>query len=165
MKNMMKLLGAFLVIATFSGQTCTKVLVYGRDYLTDPFKGAFESSKSQVMAAAKTVLATDGYQILSASDESGKFDCGWRPVSSDSHYFNLFGTKDYGVTDGAYYQLLMEVTEGVGGKTNVRINTRVKTVAGRFYSSGVVERKILGQMADQLRSPLLEMTNVDVRKK
>ncbi len=149
---------------SFSGQMCTKEIVYSKDFYTTPQKAYFQTEKVELLTTIQTVLERLGYEMQSVDKEKGNMVTGWRPVEGDSHYFDLFGTRDYGTSDGAYYQLLVDVTEE-GGNKKVAIATKVKTIVGKLESTGKVEKRILSQLEDLLRSPQIEMSNVGVRKK
>ena len=47
----------------------------------------------------------------------------------------------------------------------VTYSPTVKTIVGPLESSGVIEKRLLTQLHDYLRSPQIEMTNVGVKKK
>lgn len=164
MKSFLKI--AFLVFywVSFSGQVCTKEIVYGKDYYTDPQKAYFQNDKSEVFQAVSKTLELYGYEVYNIDESKGRITSGWRPVEVDSHYFDLFGTKDYGSSDSSYYQLLVDLTEE-GTQIKVAVATKVKSIVGRLYSSSKIERQIIHQLEDYLRSPQIEMTNVGVRKK
>lgn len=157
------LLLVFVWLAT-TNATCTKELVFAKDHLTPPEKIYVKTDKNSAMEALKKTLAKLGYEIISADEERGKIVTGWRPVESSSHYFNLFGSKDFGSSDGAYYQLLADINEE-GSQMKLLVATKVKTIVGKLETNKVVERRVLKQVEDYLRPPLIEMSNVGVRNK
>lgn len=156
------LLILFWTFATAQG--CTKVLVYGKNYDTDPRKLIFSNSREDVLAAVKKTLDRHGYQIHYQDEETGRFITGWKSTEAESHYFNLFERKDYGVADGAYYKLVVNVMPE-NRYQKVLVSTTVKTITGKLESSGKLEAKLLNQMKDYLQAPQIEMTNVGVEKK
>ncbi len=162
-KHILSLLVLFTWLAT-TNATCTKEIVYAKDYFTAPEKIYASTDKITVMAAMKKTLEQLGYEIASNDEENGKMTTGWKAVEVDSHYYDLFGRPDYGSTDGAYYQLLVDLNEE-GSRLKVLVATKVKTIVGKLHSSGKVEKRVLKQLEDYLRSPQIEMSNVGVRKK
>ena len=167
MKPIQKILIVVFCLSSWfflSAQGCTKKIVYGKNYNTIPSKAYYSTDKASVMDALKRVLENNSYEILSFESEAGRILTGWKSVESDSHYFDLFGRKDYGATDGAYYQLIGDVLSD-GSQIKVLVSTTVKSIAGKLETNGVVERRVLKQLNDLLRSPQIEITNVGVEKK
>lgn len=164
MKRVFQISFLILFWTIFSGQLCTKEIIYAKNYFTQPYKAYFQTDKASVIKAIEKTLDRFGYEIQHLNEEKGSFITSWRPVEGDSHYFNLFGRKDYGMTDGAYYQLTVD-TYQEGNQLKVTVGTTVKTIVGKLHSSGKVERKVIAQLNDYLRSPQIEMTNVGVKKK
>ena len=158
------ILVSFFIWISFSAQTCTMVIVHGKDHATQPYKASFQSDRGSILAAAKKSLEDKGFQILTYEETPGKIVTGWRPVAADSHYFNLFGRKDYGVSDGAYYQLFVDLIDE-GNQTKVLISTTTKNIVGKLESSGKIEKAVISDMEVLLQSPQIEMTNVGVSKK
>lgn len=154
-------LGLLVLWFATTGELCTKAIVYGKDYHTKPYAQLYPYNRETLLEGAKKTLEQQGYGINYVDEAKGQIVSGWRSVEGDSHYYNLFGRKDYGVTDGAYYQMVIDfLTEG--SKVRVTASTTTKSIAGRFHSSGKVEKRFHAQLADYLRSPLIEMTNVGV---
>lgn len=162
MKNFIKFFLLVIFWTSFSGQLCTKKMVYSKDYNASPWSARFQEDRANVMDAAEKALKQFGYEILTKDDQ--RLVTGWRPVEGDSHYAKLFDRRDYGVSDGAYYQMTIDVMEE-GSRMKVLVGTVVKSIAGPLESSGKVEKRILNQMQDTLRSPQIEMSNVGVEKK
>lgn len=159
-------LAILLVFSWFSltGELCTKEIVTAKDYTTQPYKAYFKTSKQNTAETITKVLKAQGFEIISGDTSGSKIVTGWRPVKSDSHYYNFFGRKDYGLTDGAYYQVMVDFFDQTA-ETKVLISTKVKTITGKLNSSGNLERSILTKAADHLRSPQIEITNVGVKEK
>lgn len=155
------LLGAWF---STTGQLCTKEIVHGKDYDTAPRESSFSTNLSTATEAVRKSLERYGFKIEYVDESRGHFESGWRPVEVDSHYVPLFRRKDYGVTDGAYYKLMVDILED-GPEVRVLVSTKLKSIAGSMKSDGKVERRILDQVAHYLRSPQIEMTNVDVKRK
>lgn len=164
MKRIFQITFLLLYWFSFSAQLCTKELVYGRDFYTDPVHETFDNDRISVMAASQKVLENLGYEIQVTDESKGELITGWRPVEAESHYLKLFERPDYGAADGAYYQLTVDLTD-VNSRMKVAVGTKVKTIVGKLDSSKKVERRFLDQLRDQLRPSLIELTNVGVRKK
>lgn len=147
-----------------SAQTCTMKLVRGRDYYTQPRTQSFEVGMTEMMDVVKKTLDKEGFQIFSINKEQKRFITGWLPVEADSHYLYIFNRKDYGLTDGSYYQLYADLSQE-GQKVKVALSTKVKTIVGQLESSHKVERRLLRQIEDYVRAPQLDMTNVGTEKK
>lgn len=156
----------FVLFSWFSltGELCTKALVYGKDYRTQPKAELYENGFNEVMETTVKTLENMGYKVHHIDEAKGQVVTGWMPVESDSHYFDLFGRKDFGASDGAYYQLIVDFFQ-VGSKVKVSISTVAKTIVGRLHTNNKLERKIHRQLADLLRAPQIQMTNVGVDKK
>lgn len=164
MKNFIKIFLLVIFWTSFSGQLCTKKMVYSKDYYTNPWKAHFDADQASVFKTVEKTLNRFGYELTVKDEVKGSFVAGWRPVEADSHYVNLFDRRDYGVSDGAYYQLTVDLSQE-GSRVKVLVATTVKSIVGPLLSSGKVEKRILLQLQDYLRSPQVEMTNVGVEKK
>lgn len=148
----------------FSGQMCTKAIVYGRNYNTNPWKAYFETDNASVVSSLEKAFAKFGYEVVESDSSRGRFLTGWRPVEADSHYFNMFERRDYGISDGAYYQMQVDLSQE-SEQVKVVISTTVKSISGPLESSGKVEKRLLTQLQDFLRSPQIEMTNVGIENR
>lgn len=162
-KSLIALALLFVWVGT-SAQLCTKAIVHGRDYDTQPKTETYEHNRKTINEAIEKTLDHFGYDIVSKNEEGGNFVAGWKPVTVDSHYFDLFGRKDYGLSDGAYYKLLVDIIPQ-GQRMKVAVATTVKSVSGKLNSSGKLEKKFIKQLSAYLRSPQIEMTNVGVTEK
>ncbi len=150
---------AFLAIM---GSSCTRVVVKGKEYQTEPLSKTYMTSRSQVYDWCKYVLDKNSYPLLVTDSVNQHLVTGWMPVTSDSHYMNLFDRRDYGGSQGAYYQLEAKVTEEQG-KAVLTLWTKVKSVAGKLDSSGVLENKVFKQVANGVRRPQIDVTNVGIQ--
>lgn len=161
-KNKFLFLILFSVWLTQTGMSCTKDLVYSKDYVTKPYVDHFKSGPETVGIALSKVLQSEGFSIAEGADNTKQIVTGWKPTEVDSHYFNLFNRRDYGTSDGAYYQVIANITPETGG-SQVELTTKVKTIVGRMDSSGVVERQTFKKLADAIRPSTFEMTNVGIK--
>ncbi len=158
------LLLALLMTASiaFSGiflSACNKPILYGKDKDFDPIEKAYSAGTSDTFQVAKEVLKKMDYKIEQEDPTNGTIATGWRSTKSDSHYLELFDREDYG-TVGAYYKIKIKITEK-NAKSVVEVSAPIKSlITGRMHSSYREEKRILAKMADQLRKPELEMSNV-----
>ena len=154
------------LVALAGGHTsCTKVLAHGRDKDYDPATKQFSTSTDGAYKAGKEALVRLGYKIETEDEKANTLTTNWTSAKATSHYVDLFDHRDYG-TVGAYYRLKLEVTEGVGGKTNVAVSAPTRSlITGRLRTSYNEEKKVLRKIADLLRSDDFEMTNVGVTEK
>ena len=153
-----------LVVSVFWMASCTKVVVYGSDTLTEAVAGRFTASKNELFYQCVRALDQMGYNLNEISDERGQIITGWRPTTGDSHYMMLFGHKDFSGNAGAYYQLIVTVEED-GPYATVTVSTKVKSVSGKLTSQHVVEKRVLSKLGDFMRSPQIEVTNVGQKDK
>ncbi|MBX7147622.1 hypothetical protein K1X76_00930 [bacterium] len=164
MKNALKLMLVCVWFTLFSGQLCTKVMVYGKDFNSVSTSAVFRNGRTEILEAVQKGLEALKYQVTVVDAEAGSVKSGWKPVEVDSHYFNLFERRDYGGADGAYYKMNVDLIEQ-GDSTKVVISTTVKSLIGRLESTGNVERRLKEYLEDALRSPNIEMTNVGVKNR
>ena len=164
MKNFIKVFLVVIWFSVFSGQLCTKVMVYGKDYNSAPVSGVYRNGRTEILQAVQKGLEIQKYEVATVDTDAGSIKSGWKPVETDSHYFDLFGRKDYGATDGAYYRMNVDLIEQ-GDSTKVIISTTVKSILGRLETTGKVEKRLKDYLENALRSPNIEMTNVGVKNK
>lgn len=163
-KNVLVFVCCFSIWFFLNAQGCTKKIVYAKNYNTQPYKAYYMTDKSTVMDAVRKVLENSNYAIHDINPESGRIITGWKPVESDSHYFDLFGRKDFGTTDGSYYQLIVDLMPETS-RIKVLVSTTVKSITGKLETNQVVERRFIKQLDHLMRSPQIEITNVGVEKK
>ena len=163
-KKYVRLLGVTALFVFCSAQLCTKVVTYASKVGTDPV--AHEYSTDTYTALEKTKKALDilGYEIVTVDESRNQITTGWKPVTSDSHYMNLFGRPDYAAADGAYYQVIANISQ-TGSKVEVSLSTNIQSVAGKLSSSKRIENDIFKQINTYLRSPQIIMTNVGVQER
>jgi len=142
---------------------CSKPMVTGRvtselQYVSDDFA----ASPNDLYYAVRWALKEAGYPVEGEDLPAGVITTKWMPVTADSHYIDTFGRPDYGVTN-SYYQLEVRISAGTG-RNMVEVGSRAKTVANRFKSSGVEERKVLAFVGDYLRSGEPNVTNLGINE-
>ena len=159
---MKKRIASLFIVSLLGFAACTKPMIYGKDRPVEPVTQSFSASGQDTYNAAKEVLKTMGYKISYDNLEKRTLKTGWRSTAVDSHYVELFGRPDYG-TVGAYYQLIVEVGDKEG-KSEVTITAQPRSIVPNIKSSGRVEKKVLGHMADLLRSDDIQVTNVGLQE-
>lgn len=158
MKTLMLFLLA-LALLPLSG--CNKAILYGRDKEMEPVAKAFSISTSDAFKMAKESLASLGYRIEKEDESQGTIRTSWLPTKASSHYVDLFDRRDYG-TVGAYYRILVHVSEN-NGKTQVEVSAPTRSIiVGRLMTAHREENKVLKKMTELLRREDFEMTNVGV---
>ena len=140
---------------------CTKPLANARvapdvQYISR----SFPANANDTYYAVRWALNEAGYPVAGEDLASGIITTKWVPVTSDSHYIELFGRRDFGVTN-SYYQLDLRIGYD-NGRATVQIAARAKTLAANFKSSGIEERKVLDFIGSYLRIGEPEITNLGV---
>lgn len=134
-----------LISATVKGD----VEFVSRDYAAVP---------NDLYYAARWALLQRGYPIGSENLQEGVLTTAWVPVGATSHFLPLFGRQEYGTT-GSYHQLEVQIVPGEG-RAEVRIGSRMKTLAAQLKSSGTEERRILDDIGAYLRKGDPNVTNL-----
>lgn len=160
-KIIFRLLTLISAILFFSAGMCTKVAVYGTDTNTDAVVKIYNADLYSSADRIQKAIESLGYAVTRADDTVTRFTTAWKLAPPDSHYSSYFNRKDFSASLGAYYQLVVEVTD-LSPRLRVSVSTQVKSVAGKLTSANVLEKKILARIDDFLRSPQIEMTNVGV---
>lgn len=124
-----------------------------RDYAAVP---------NDIYYAARWALGQRGYPIANENLAEGVLTTAWVPVGATSHYIPLFNRHEYGVTD-SYHQLEVQIVPG-GGRTEVRVGSRIKSLAAMLKSSGTEERKILDDIGAYLRKAEPAVTNLGMEE-
>lgn len=151
----------FMVAAVFAASACAKPLAEGKiipevRYLS----GDFAANPNDVYYSVRWGMDQHGYALDQEDMEKGLVVTAWRPVTSDSHYVSLFNRPDYVVTN-SYHQLEIHVVPE-GGRTRVRVGSRIKSLLSNLKSSGIEEKKILDAVGNYLRTGEPEITNLGV---
>lgn len=122
------------------------------------FSRSYAAVPNDTYYAVRWALKENGMSVAEEDLPGGVVKTAWMPVTSDSHYIDVFGRRDYGVTN-SYYQLEIHLTDQ-GGRTLVKVGSRAKTLVNNFRSSGQVEYSVLGSIGDYLRKSSPEITNL-----
>ncbi|MFA4974872.1 MAG: hypothetical protein WC683_19900 [bacterium] len=151
------------MIAALACGSCSKPMVTGR--VTPDvryFSRDYASNPNDTYYAVRWALKETGYPVEGEDLPGGVITTKWLPVTSDSHYVEVFGEPDYGVTN-SYYQIEVHISSD-SGRTVVEVGARAKTVAHNLKSSGVEERKVLARIGDYLRSGEPNVTNLGINE-
>ncbi len=129
---------------------------------TDTYNMDFAASQADAIAAIKWALEERGYAIATEDARGGVITTTWQAIKSDSHYMPFFSRPDYGVTD-SYYQLELRA-EPLGGRTNVYVTARAKSLLSNLKSSGFEERKVLDGIGNYLRKGEPAVSNLGLEE-
>ena len=154
----------FMVLCVFIFVSCTKVIAYGTTVDTAPLTKTYSTSTMFLTQKTREALKTLGYELTTDGEYDGHITTGWRPALSDSHYLELFKRRDYGASAGAYYQIVADI-QAEGDRAKLTVATKTKSIAGKLKSSFRMEKQLLKQVDDYLRSPQITITNVGVEEK
>ena len=148
-------IGCTLLVSLLS---CTKPMVIGHDRPTEPIRKGFSSPSVAVFEAAEQALKQMDFKVEYADQDQGVLRTGWVPTTADSHYIELFGQKDFGVTN-SYYHLAIRIEEG-GEKVVLEVSAPLRTMVAKMQSSHFQEKRFLSKVKNLLRSADFKVTNV-----
>jgi hypothetical protein len=158
MKKIALILLAFTALVA---SACTKPLANASITRNLEFMSrSYAANANDIYYASKWALEESGYPISGENLKDGILTTTWLPVKSSSHYINVFDRPDYGVTN-SYYQLEIQVVPE-GGRTEVRIAARTKSLVSNLKSSGTEERKVLDLIGGYLRKDEPTVTNLGI---
>ncbi|MBN1283334.1 MAG: hypothetical protein JXA24_06150 [Proteobacteria bacterium] len=148
------------LIALFCA-ACAKPILTGRVSPDVRFVSQdFAANPNDLYYAVRWALKEAGYPVDNEDLPGGVITTKWTPVTVDSHYMEVFGQKDYGVTN-SYHQLEVRIVPQAG-RSLVEVGSRVKTIAHGLKSSGTEERRVLACVGDYLRSGEPNLTNLGI---
>jgi hypothetical protein len=160
MKRIAILMSIFAAVALGA---CTKPMVTaGAATEVAAFSRTYAASANDTYYAIRWALQEVGIPVASEDLKGGTITTKWMPATSDSHFLYVFERRDYGVTT-TYFQLDLRLTSD-GGRTTVKVASRVKTIASGIHSSGLIEEKVLAKADDFLRTNAPEITNLGASK-
>jgi len=152
-----------LVLGVVAG-ACNKPFLRAKTSKNVEFESKeFNATANDCYYALRYAFKVNGYMMGSENLRDGILTTTWEPVTSDSHYLQVFDSRDYGVT-GAYYQLEVRVVPRGNDRTKLEVGSRVESVASGLKSSGVEERKILATVGNYLRKHEPVMTNEGIEE-
>jgi len=154
---------SIFVLCAVALMGCTKPMVSAKASDDVRFVSkSFAADSAKAYAAAQWALKINGYSIASESQQGGNITSTWMSTKSDSHAINLFDRRDFGA-NGAYYQLEVHVLSE-NGRTRVDVGSRIMSVVANLKSTGIEERKILGEIANYLRTSEPDVTNIGLQE-
>ena len=151
-----------LVLCMSVTTACTKAYVNSKTVEPRIYKHTFATNPNEIYYALRWALKTYGYPIAEEDLQNGVIKTRYVPVTPTSHYIAIFKRQDYGA-NGAYHQLEVRLVPH-DGKTEVQIGSRMQTIVTHLQSSGREEQMILEKVADYLRSPNVQLTNLGVQE-
>lgn len=152
----------FLLLASCFLFSCAKTYRVATPTQPKYYKQAFAASPNDVYYALRWAFRTHGYPIAEEDLQNGVIKTRYAPVKANSHFLNTFDRKDFGI-NGAYHQLEARLA-AKNGKTEVQLGSRIQSVVANLQSSGAEEKMILQKVADYLRSPNVQITNLGVQE-
>lgn len=147
-----------------SAVACSRPLVTGRDVEMKSVTMSFNAPLIATFEAAEQALRNMDYKVEYADKDQGVLRTGWMPTKVDSHYLELFGRRDYGIT-GAYYHVAVRITADGPSVSKLEVSAPIRTIISRMHSSHVIEKKFLAKVKDLLRPADIQVTNIGVVEK
>ena len=141
---------------------CTKTFSIAKPQNLSAYQVTLPASPNDIYYALRWALTSNGYPIVEEDLQNGIITTHYVPVGAASHYADVFGHKDFGVTN-AHHQLEVRLIPK-SGKTAVQIHSRVQSLVQPFRSTGSEEKKILAKIGDYLRKNHVQITNLGVVK-
>ncbi|MFA4874285.1 MAG: hypothetical protein WC690_02990, partial [bacterium] len=102
------------------------------------YSHTYAANANDTYYAVRWALKEVGMPVATEDLNAGIITTKWEPATSDSHYVDTFGRPDYGVTN-SYHQLEVQISTDQG-RSLVKVGSRIKALAARVKSSGVMER-------------------------
>jgi len=140
---------------------CTRPLVTGRDYEMEPISQSYNAPVVAVVEAAEQTLENLDYKIEYVNADEGVLRTGWRPVTVDSHYVDVFGKQDYGA-NGAYYYLTVRIEPEAPSVSHVTVAAPIRSIVALIHTTHRLEKKFLAKLGDQLRPANIDVTNIGI---
>lgn len=154
---------SMIAIAAFAHVACSKPMASASVVRDVPhLDRSYAAEPNDIYYAIRASLARFGYPVAKEDLSSGIIVTGWVPTTADSHFVDLFGRPDYGVTN-SYYQFEIKI-ERQGGRSSVDIATRAKSLVAHLKSSGIKEKALLDDIGNFLRKDEPEITNLGIVK-
>lgn len=153
-----------LLLAPVLFHSCATPAIQAKEQTMPGISRTFDATPNDAYYAVRWALKTDGYNITKEDLDNGIVVSSWLASKVDSFYIDPFGPehKDYGV-NGAYYKLEVKITPD-GGKTRVEVVPHVKCIYPNLKSSHKEEKRVLKRVADYLRKPDINVTNIGIEE-
>lgn len=156
----MRIATLIMVCMALLTASCSKPLAVAHMDKVHYFSRIYPAVPNDAYYAVRWALKESGHSVAEEDLPGGVIKTAWLPVTSDSHYIEIFNRRDYGVTN-SYYQLDIRLNDQ-GGRTLVKVGSLTKTLANNLESSGVVEYKVLNEIGDFLRKSTPDLTNLGI---
>jgi hypothetical protein len=156
----MRCLALIVIMVSAVLASCAKPLATAHTVDMNSFSREFAAVPNDAYYAVRWALKERGISVAEEDLPGGIVKSSWMPVTSDSHYVEIFDRRDFGVTN-SYYRVEVQLTDR-GGRTLVRVATKLKTLVNNMQSSGEVEYGVLNDVGNYLRKGAPEITNLGV---
>lgn len=140
--------------------SCSKPMAVAHTDDTQYFSRSYAAVPNDAYYAVRWALKENDLSVAEEDLPAGVIKTAWVPVTSDSHYIEIFDRRDYGVTN-SYFQLDVRLVDR-DGRTLVKVGTRVKTIVNNLRSSGQVEYSVLSDIGNYLRKSSPDLTNLGI---
>lgn len=144
-----------------AASACNKPKLYGTIQEAKEVVKNYQVPPEDAFRAAKEALAFRGYSFKTVDETNKTIETYWQPSTSDSHYVEVFGRKDYG-TVGAYYRLVVKVTPRANG-SSVSITNVAKSFISNLKSTERVEEEVFEKISDFTRKRDINVTNIGLQ--
>lgn len=151
-----------IVFGFLAAVGCTKTFSVAKPKNLPAYRATFSASPNDLYYALRWALTANDYPIAVEDFQNGVITSRYVAVSASSHYLDVFGRRDFGVTN-SYHQLEVRLTPK-GEKTIVTLHSRIQGVAQPLRSTGEEEKKILAKIGDYLRKNTVQITNLGAVK-
>lgn len=147
-----------LVLAGCSKPMASAKVVSDVEY----YSRSYAANTNDTYYAVRWALKAVNIPVANEDLNNGVITTKWIPVSSGSHYIELFGRPDYGATN-SYHQIDVHISSDQG-RSLVKVGSRIKTLAANFKSSGNIEKKVLDEVGNFLRTSEPDITNLGINE-
>ncbi len=124
------------------------------------YSRSYAANANDTYYAVRWALKDVNMPVATEDLNAGIITTKWEPVTSDSHYVEMFGRPDYGVTN-SYHQLEVQISFDQG-RSMVKVGSRIKSLVARLQTSGIIEKKVLDGIGNFLRNSEPDITNLGV---
>jgi hypothetical protein len=152
---------AMVVVAIFAA-SCSKPMAVAHTDEVRYFSRDYAAVPNDTYYAVRWALKENDLSVAEEDLPGGIVKTAWVPVTSDSHYIEVFDRRDFGVTN-SYFQLEIHLVDR-GGRTVVKVGSHVKTLVNNLHSSGIVEYAVLNDIGNYLRKSSPDLTNLGIEK-
>ena len=152
---------AVLLASAIVFSACSKPKLYGTLQNSEKLVRYYQADPDETFRAVKQALLFQGYSLKKVDEESRSLETYWQPTTSDSHYVEVFGRKDFG-TVGAYYRIQVKVEEWNNGSRVSLVNV-ANSIISNLKSSYREEDRVLTKVDDFTRRRDIQVTNIGLQ--